>query len=231
MQVPISQLTGAVILNPVQRSNVVGAASSEVSFDAESHSPTAPNGPTNGATSTAGQLPNSEILQLKSGKVVLPELPPPPPPPPPPLPPTRRHCQKYYFGGGEGEMQRGRGFSNCIVNQGTSCHFNYSARDNFFNFFLKTLRDSLKLDKIHPTFCAEKFTDTQETGCGMETRVEWFFVKCCRIPAIRVGGAKWNVIIAREEQEEAKDSGRRGDPNHERDGCRRRRRRRLEEEL
>ena len=170
MQVPISQLTGAVILNPVQRSNVVGAASSEVSFDAESHSPTAPNGPTNGATSTAEQLPNSEILQLKSGKVVLPELPPPPPPPPPPpLPPTRRHCQKYYFGGGEGEMQRGRGFSNCIVNQGTSCHFNYSARDNFFNFFLKTLRDSLKLDKIHPTFCAEKFTDTQESGCGMDT--------------------------------------------------------------
>ena len=118
MQVPISQLTGAVILNPVQRSNVVGAASSEVSFDAESHSPTAPNGPTNGATSTAEQLPNSEILQLKSGKVVLPELPPPPPPPPPPLPPTRRHCQKYYFGGGEGEMQRGRGFSNVLSIRG-----------------------------------------------------------------------------------------------------------------
>ena len=58
-------------------------------------------------------MPNSEKLRLKSGRAaLLAELPPPPaPPPPPPLPPTRRHCQKYYFGGGEGEMQKGKGFS------------------------------------------------------------------------------------------------------------------------
>ena len=124
MQVPISQLTGAVILNPVPRPDVAAAAS-EVSFDEQSNSPTAPNGPTNGATYTAESLPNSEKLRLKSGKVALPELPPPPPPPPPPLPPTRRHCQKYYFGGGDGEMQRGRGFSriasHSIASRRTSC--------------------------------------------------------------------------------------------------------------
>ena len=125
MQVPISQLTGAVILNPVPRPDVVvvPTAASEASFDdaraRRPHSPpTAPNGPANGATSTAAEepLPNSEKLEPKSGKIALPELPPPPPPapPPPPLPPTRRHCQKYYFGGGEGELQRGRGFSNIV---------------------------------------------------------------------------------------------------------------------
>ena len=129
MQVPISQLTGAVILNPVPRPDVVvvPTAASEASFDdaraRRPHSPpTAPNGPANGATSTAAEepLPNSEKLEPKSGKIALPELPPPPPPapPPPPLPPTRRHCQKYYFGGGEGEMQRGRGFSNVLSIRG-----------------------------------------------------------------------------------------------------------------
>ena len=119
IQVPISQLTGAVILNPVPRPDAAAAnaATPEVSFDdAQSRSPTAPNGSANGATSTVaaeGPLPNSEKLRLKSGRAaLLAELPPPPaPPPPPPLPPTRRHCQKYYFGGGEGEMQKGKGFS------------------------------------------------------------------------------------------------------------------------
>ena len=223
MQVPISQLTGAVILNPVPRSNVVGA-SEEVSFDAQSHSPNAPNGPTNGATTTAEPLPNSEKLQLKSGKVALPELPP-PPPPPPPLPPTRRHCQKqYYFGGGEGEMQRGRGFSNTvhIIRRRTSCRFNYSA-ERTSSLKRCVLPASGRL-KFHVTFYKETFAlQSTITLPVVLTRVsdiiECFFVKFFRIPAIRNGGAKWNVIIAREEQEEAKDRGRRGDPNYERDGC------------